>query len=289
MDEPTKELVLTLLQEDVREALEAAKGKGKLKVDDTTDHEWVLTEWAQELQHYVTCFQDYRMVTSQAAAVVHDNAALTVAAAEETRAFGDRMTAFQLEERKQSTPNDLLGKDNAAMAGLTVLLGKVATPLEEPSPIKPADILHSEFVIRVNPVAESSKDAAARKLKSQTHLECVACVETKPSYGILKTPCGHCYCRSCINRLVQDSLVDESLFPPRCCRVTIALPSMQGFLNEDVVIRFEEKTAEYSDPNRTYCANMKCLRYIPCLCGARRQSMPCVQAKKWVKLVNCFC
>ncbi|KAF7590752.1 hypothetical protein BBP40_002490 [Aspergillus hancockii] len=123
------------------------------------------------------------------------------------------------------------------------------------------------------PVAESSKEAAARNLKSQAHLQCVACVETKPSYDMVKTLCAHHYCRSCINRLVQDSLDDESLFPLRYCRVSIPLSTMQDFLNQEEVKEFEEKTLEYNDTNRTYCANTQCLQYIHPASAA-----PCVRA-----------
>lgn len=87
-------------------------------------------------------------------------------------------------------------------------------------------------------------------------------MEAKPYFDIFKAACSHYYCRSCIGRLVHDSFVDESIFPPKCCRVPFPLPTMKSLLDEEMVRKFEEKTVEYNDFNRTYCANPLCSRYL---------------------------
>ncbi|OGM43882.1 ariadne RING finger [Aspergillus bombycis] len=257
MDGPTQELVLSLMEEDARGALGLIKGKGR--TEQVTDHELALTEWARELHHCACTIADYRMAKSLARAVSNDGVALAAATEEENRAFGDRMAALQLGGLSQSTPDQLLGQNEAAMAGLTTsLMGGFTTVPEQSRPTDATEVRSSGF-----PGAESSKVAAARKLDSQAHLKCVACMEAKPSFDIFKAICSHYYCRSCTGRLVHDSLVDESLFPPKCCRLPFSLSTIKTLLGEEIIRKFEEKTVEHSDSNRTYCANPSCSRYLP--------------------------
>ncbi|GAB1198964.1 hypothetical protein APSETT444_008294 [Aspergillus pseudonomiae] len=167
MDEPTKELVLHLMEEDARGALGLMKGKGS--ADQVTDHELALTEWARELRHCACTFEDYRMAKSLARAVFDDGDALVAATEEENRAFGDRMTALQLGGLSKSTPDQLMGQNKAAMAGLTGLVGGFTTVSKQSRPADATEVRSSGFL-----GAESSKVAAARKCDSQTHLKCVA-------------------------------------------------------------------------------------------------------------------
>ncbi|KAE8357235.1 hypothetical protein BDV27DRAFT_170931 [Aspergillus caelatus] len=256
MDEPTNELVLRLMQDDARGALGLMKGKERS--GQMTDHELALTEWAQELRHCACTFEDYKMAKSLARAVFHDGVALAAATEEENRAFRDRMTALQLVGLNQSTPDQLLGQKHAAMAGLTDLGGEI--------PIR------SGFIKTESPGAQSSKVAAARNLDCQTHLKCVACMEAKPDFDIFKASCSHYYCRSCIGRLVHDSFVDESLFPPKCCRVPFSLTTMKSLLDEEMIRKFEEKTVEHNDFNRTYCANpLTCASCNTATCSTCKQ------------------
>ncbi|KAE8134194.1 hypothetical protein BDV38DRAFT_255817 [Aspergillus pseudotamarii] len=57
-------------------------------------------------------------------------------------------------------------------------------------------------------------------------------MEAMPYLDIFKAACSHYYCRSCIGRLVHDSFADESLFPPKCCRVPFPLLTMKSLLDE---------------------------------------------------------
>ncbi|KAF5859699.1 hypothetical protein ETB97_002540 [Aspergillus alliaceus] len=260
MDEPTKGLVLRLMQEDVKDTLELYKGKRR--ISQMTDRELALTEWAQELHHYASDLQDCRMARSVARAVLNDGVAIEAAIAEENRDFGDRMIALQLDGLDQSTPAQLLGQANATMAGLTGLMGGPSTVSKDLGPAGFPKVPTSELVENKFPTAESSRHAATRKSESQPHFECVACLEVKPFFDILTAPCSHHYCKACTDRLVRDSFVDESLFPPRCCRMPIPLPTLQAFLTKVSIRRFEEKEMEHNDFNRTYCANPLCSRYI---------------------------
>ncbi|EEH17424.2 hypothetical protein PABG_07420 [Paracoccidioides brasiliensis Pb03] len=93
-------------------------------------------------------------------------------------------------------------------------------------------------------------------------LECVICLETKIFFDIIEPPCFHYYCRACTRKLFEKSFTDVTLFPPHCCRQPIALSRVAAFLGEELVKRFQEKSAEYNDTDRTYCSNPACSLYM---------------------------
>ncbi|KAI3342014.1 hypothetical protein F4824DRAFT_486430 [Ustulina deusta] len=92
---------------------------------------------------------------------------------------------------------------------------------------------------------------------------CEACGEQKHFAELSRAPCQHEYCRQCLSRLFRDAIIDESLFPPRCCRQPIPLDKSQLFLDANVVRQFRQKAVELATPNRTYCHNTSCAVFIP--------------------------
>ncbi|KAJ5513555.1 hypothetical protein N7463_003107 [Penicillium fimorum] len=92
--------------------------------------------------------------------------------------------------------------------------------------------------------------------------ECVACSDSHPESNMIENSCSHVYCQGCVIRLLQNSLADESLFPPRCCRLPLPLGSARGIIDDALWERFEEKSIEHGDQSRTYCSNPACSRYI---------------------------
>lgn len=79
---------------------------------------------------------------------------------------------------------------------------------------------------------------------------------------MVKTPCSHNYCRTCATKLFDDSLRDETLFPPRCCKMHIPIDLVQRFLPPGFARQFEERSIEMQDPRRTYCASKTCSKYL---------------------------
>ncbi|KAI0123952.1 IBR finger domain-containing protein [Xylariales sp. AK1849] len=93
--------------------------------------------------------------------------------------------------------------------------------------------------------------------------DCVACGEQWNLEDIARAPCQHEYCRDCLERLYRDSMVDETLFPPRCCRQTIPLDENVMLLPESVVDLFRKKSIEFSTSDRTYCHQPQCSTFVP--------------------------
>ncbi|KAL3492534.1 hypothetical protein BJX62DRAFT_250565 [Aspergillus germanicus] len=225
IDEPSRRLILEILEQDAIDASNSSKGKQRA---------------------------DHKMAKSIAKAVLEDGVALTIAAQEENRALADRKLAFQLAGQRPpptqgqplKLPQYLLGED-------------IASELDDEL---------EEFLLQDGPnkrrcTAESSQSATNRNV-NQLRRECVACTELKLASEMLQAQCPHWYCNGCVIRLVKDSLVDESLFPPRCCRKAFPLSTMRKYIDADLSRRFEDKEIEHKDPYRTYCSNAGCAKYI---------------------------
>ena len=119
--------------------------------------------------------------------------------------------------------------------------------------------------------AESSTIAAKRAPRSSAvqasvqieKQECIVCTDTFLLFDLANLPCGHDYCRGCISRLFADSMIDESLFPPRCCRTNITVDHVRAFLNTDTAAEFGQRKEELETANKTYCRIPECSKFIP--------------------------
>ncbi|PYI02067.1 hypothetical protein BO78DRAFT_410911 [Aspergillus sclerotiicarbonarius CBS 121057] len=253
MDEPSKELILNLLHQEAQQEIESWKGKQKAGV--LSDWHLALSEWTTELQQCARDIQDHRMALSVAKAVYDDGVALAVAVQEEGRALADRITALRLGGQLQLAQNQPLQR-------LAAETNKQATEALESSyfTLQQADSMSGDAPQSCT--AESSKDAEKRHLTDSRPSECVACTELYPMSDMFEAPCLHHYCRTCTSKLVEDSLIDESLFPPRCCRMPILLSSVRGYLGQELARQYEEKKMEREDPYRTYCSNAACAKYL---------------------------
>lgn len=66
--------------------------------------------------------------------------------------------------------------------------------------------------------------------------------------------------------LFKSAMVDESLFPPRCCSQNMLLEATESFLPVELLAQYQEKVLEYGTSNRTYCSISTCLAFIPPQC-----------------------
>ncbi|KAJ5125963.1 hypothetical protein N7448_005274 [Penicillium atrosanguineum] len=102
-----------------------------------------------------------------------------------------------------------------------------------------------------------------KEAPKETKYACPACQEEMPaSKSLLKRPCGHRWCKDCLQRLVEHSTTNESYFPPRCCGRRIPLGFLSGIISPDLVQRYRERNLE-RDASRTYCSSPLCSIYIP--------------------------
>ncbi|RPA83183.1 hypothetical protein BJ508DRAFT_201867, partial [Ascobolus immersus RN42] len=78
-------------------------------------------------------------------------------------------------------------------------------------------------------------------------------------------PCGDHYCQPCLRRMFLNATKEESLYPPRCCKVAIPAEEVLklGVLDGDEVREYRERAEEYATAKRVYCHNTKCGKFIP--------------------------
>ncbi|KUJ24242.1 uncharacterized protein LY89DRAFT_572838, partial [Mollisia scopiformis] len=72
----------------------------------------------------------------------------------------------------------------------------------------------------------------------------------------------HSYCQECLQTLVSNSLQDEALYPPRCCRKPFEMDLMRPFLSPELISGFHEKGIEFGVADRLYCSNPTCSTFL---------------------------
>ncbi|RSL65566.1 hypothetical protein CEP53_003620 [Fusarium sp. AF-6] len=199
-------LAIQLQREDLEECEHAKKGKHR--EGEIIDSEVALEACRQELEEMATLISDQALCISIAKAVESDALLIAEAKAAEELAVSDRALALRLSGNPQATPTTNNTKTNEKK--------------------RPADHLDDASIERFKLMnrfqsdhAESSSSAASRA-QPETR-ECIACTDRFPAPALLRSPCSHEYCRECLVGLVQSSLRDESLFPPRCCTQPIPI------------------------------------------------------------------
>ena len=116
---------------------------------------------------------------------------------------------------------------------------------------------YGESVVSLNEqeIGESSSWVAGRNItkskeKWKVKNECVACSEIRDT---MQVSCQHHYCKICVIRLVSDSIVDESLFRPRCCGQEMPMSLLRPYITAELTAKFELTAIEFGTPYRTYC------------------------------------
>lgn len=253
MDDITAALIAKLQLDDIEELADRNKSKQGPLVD--ADH--ALIAYREELQSLVAFVSDRRMVRSISEAVQTDGVFVTAARVEEQNAFRDHQLACSLSGEQHHSQKEVADKltsvdvDDELLRRFS-LLNNAEHPFGVPEDSRSA--------------GEPSTSGGVRSQSTDSDIprrQCVACRERKHTFDVLEAPCHHVYCRDCICELFLASTTDESLFPPRCCRLNIPLSIASDFLTSPFIDRFKEKEIEFATLDRTYCARPTCSVFIP--------------------------
>ena len=258
VDDATANLILQLHNRDVEELLHASKGKGR--DDEPSDADLAIATYQKELQERNTILADQRFARSLTQAIISDAALLRESLAEENAATEDRALAHRLAginapsaAPEQSTAGYTLDDDFPARLAALHVSGRNDE----------SDTSENMTDANSPAAAESSARAASRqKTSTAVHRQCTACDLKKPLFDIFQTPCGHHYCQECLQTLFELSTTDETLFPPRCCRQEIPLPSVKIHLSPALLHKFALKSIEFKTSDRTYCSRPACSSFI---------------------------
>ena len=120
-------------------------------------------------------------------------------------------------------------------------------------------------------------------------IRCVACTDEEHPANIVTAPCKHHYCHDCLENLFRSSMIDETLYPPRCCKKPIPINDAREALPRDLSAEFVNRREEFETKDKTYCHRPHCSTFIrPYVINGDLARCPrcheatCVQCKgKW--------
>lgn len=93
--------------------------------------------------------------------------------------------------------------------------------------------------------------------------ECPMCMTTTSPDQIFRTPCNHTMCLGCLEGIFRRATREREHYPPRCCpRTEIHVNSVRHLLPVELVRNVEQKAAEFSTDNPTYCSRRQCSAFI---------------------------
>ncbi|TVY45975.1 hypothetical protein LSUB1_G000218 [Lachnellula subtilissima] len=104
--------------------------------------------------------------------------------------------------------------------------------------------------------------AAKPSTLSFGQLSCVSCGDIFYAYNAARMSCQHVYCRDCIHTVVKTALIDEAMFPPRCCKQPFQINDMRRLLTPELNSQYAEKKIEFETSDRTYCSNPNCSTFL---------------------------
>ncbi|KAK7956509.1 uncharacterized protein PG986_005731 [Apiospora aurea] len=264
IDDETVALILELQRQDGETLVSMTKGK---QVEGTApcDAEIALKLYLEEHAVATVSALDRRMASSIQTAVRKDADALKKLADEENVANQDRHLSLELSSGRlpeptatSATPLQPIDSTDEDDVELIEKMSCIYVTGEQDSPDEGYDT-QDDRVSVAGQAAESSAWAAFRPHRAR---RCIACGDRRHFTNVSRAPCQHEYCRDCLLRLFEDSMRDETLFPPRCCKRPLPLDKNILFLPQAVVETFRKKTVEFSTPNRTYCHRKECLAFI---------------------------
>lgn len=254
-------LILSLLIEDL-EALEAAwKGKA-IDGSELADDQVAVMLQKVELQKQIQKMADIRMARSIGRAIQTDGTTVSNLTAEERRSAQDRETACRMSGQPHHDIPAL--PDYHVPEDILLKFGSLNFRADDENDEEFLSCYSDTF--SEQEIGESSSWAAGRnkdeikgkgKGKGKATNECVACSEFRDT---LQAPCQHHWCKACVMRLVSDSTVDESLFPPRCCRQEMPKSLIQPYITAELGAKFEKALIEFGTSDRTYC--FSCSKFV---------------------------
>lgn len=257
LDAKTLHVVIKLQLDELELLGQSSNGKGR-KGEAAADFDLALELYRAEMASCALALADSSMCRSIARAVSLDRPAIDEAAREELQERRDRELALRLAGQSgysQDADEPNLNPDQGSVSPDEELIRRLASlymTLDDDGSDMPNE-------------PESSSWAQSRKLSKPPipTTECVGCGNAYPVTDVAHCPCSHHYCRGCLASLFRASMLDEALFPPRCCREPIPLDPNRHFLAAELAGQFQAKKIEFETKDRTYCHRPECSTFVP--------------------------
>ncbi|KAI9751889.1 MAG: hypothetical protein M4579_005846 [Chaenotheca gracillima] len=223
MDDETAALVCSIQIQDIRVTLQCNKGKGR--EGELNDEQVALRLQIEELRGGLDILSDKRMTRSISQAVQDDAPVLSILRGEEIRAKHDREMACRLAGVDVHTSLTDFNVSENLTEDLVARLSSLNVADEDDN----ESCFNETLVGYTDSDAGEASSSAVQRLGQHRDLpkiECIVCLESKLAHDGVRSSCNHFYCRKCITKLFENSLVDETLFPARCCRREIPISQL---------------------------------------------------------------
>jgi hypothetical protein len=265
VDEQTLRVIIQLQCEELDQFARAnqPKGKGRAGEQDARADFLVAVEaYRNDLRRAAQSLADETMCKSISSALETDADLVAAAVSEEEQTMRDRALALQLSGPARSVFSvpvsdfplvlSVHGRSSSACGMWPFFDADRCQSLLPQEPSVRSSASH----------AESSAWAQSRRHPVPS-TQCIACAEWCAPCDLAKAPCRHEYCRDCLRALFRASLVDETLFPPKCCKQPFVLTSCHTLLTSDLITQYGDKEVEFRTPaaQRTYCH--ACSAFVP--------------------------
>ncbi|KAG5952699.1 hypothetical protein E4U57_005889 [Claviceps arundinis] len=88
----------------------------------------------------------------------------------------------------------------------------------------------SKGIIEISSAADTStRSRAGPSSASEGSADLRRCAGCASDVALIGCPCSHDYCSDCMANLFNAAIGDESMFPPRCCKMGIPIDLVQSY------------------------------------------------------------
>ncbi|RKF53905.1 putative ibr finger domain-containing protein [Erysiphe neolycopersici] len=279
MDDATAALIYQLQLQDTTELFHAQNENREL-----SDSRIALESYRRELEINYSIISDRIMTRSIAQACRTDGPEVfnllhgerTIELDEGVEYDSDSQSDFEINEaeshsivQRQSIETQEIIEESLQKHGFSLdeslemndILDKTEAP-----PLENLDLRDRQEIIddssgRTSPEFDFLRRTTRGKFVEIVTENCVSCQEIFPLQELIQCPCDHTYCSECLSKLIQTSIKDDELFPPKCCKQPIPLANVM-FLSPELIHSFEAKKIEFETKDRTYCSNQTCSAFI---------------------------
>ncbi|KAI0735373.1 hypothetical protein C8Q76DRAFT_712045 [Earliella scabrosa] len=229
--------------------------KGKARGGPLSDEELALELFAEEARTLEILAQDMLLARSIDRAIREDVVLLDAYARTEEMERSDREIARAIAEgrpppTRTATPVQTVSPEAAAPAAAFANVTATTSSSNRSSV--------TSSILFMGPSSSSKK----LPNKSRVRLEsCVICRDDIQG-PVIHAPCGDAYDIECLVDLFRAAMVDESLFPPACCRQQFDIATVRPYLSRDLSALYDKKAVEFRTKNRVYCHRPTCSTFL---------------------------
>ncbi|TBU35055.1 hypothetical protein BD311DRAFT_201275 [Dichomitus squalens] len=237
--------------EDIR-----GRKKGKAISGPLSDEELALQFFAEEARALQTLVSDIAFAHSIDEALRTDADLLEEHERAEEVARRDREIARAIAEGRAPT--------TLKHAGLLSTMSSVRTLATNSTATSSSVISVRPLSTSTVPTASRAPSSSSKQLPSNASVRSETCVICRDAiHGpVIRAPCGDTYDVNCIVDLFRTATVDESLFPPACCRQPFNVSVIRQYLNRDLATLFDKKAVEFGTKDRVYCHRPTCSAFL---------------------------